>query len=439
MSLDMLLLRLRLIIQTAIGFIWGLRHRLELLCIVYPIEGLQRLWYHLDPRIYSERLRIRRVSEGRSPRQGNRYVLFVFYGRDAIPAFTQTVIDAIARRGLNLVISTNAKITPVLRQALLEKSCLLIERADLGRDFGGYKDGISIIQQRFGTPDRLILLNDSLFFFEKGLDELIAALDGDSELIGMCEDLHLYYHIQSFALSFGHRVLSDRRFQLYWRKFRSISTRRWAIGKGERGLTRQLLRAGFKPRIIYSAAQLIAHLRACASGELLEAVRLLPAMAREPLFQQLGQLRIVKTSMPLPVVETLSRSVRRLQRMKVAGAPGLHSTHIRQILTFSRQSLVLHEHHEKWASQSIGDSIAALIADRNQIHFGGFLFLTYLGMPAIKRDLFFRELYSLDEIDEHLMFLPDGLKEEIMADCRQKGTARLLGGLSKILYRHGSI
>jgi len=421
------------------GFVSGLKHRLELLFIIYPIEGLLRLWYHLDLRVYSERLRVRRISEGRIARKHNRYVLFVFYARDSIPAFTQTVIDAIQRRSLNLVISTNAKITPALREALLDKSCLLIERADLGRDFGGYKDGISIIQKRFGTPDRLILLNDSLFYFEKGLDEFIAAFDGDTELIGMCEDLHLYYHIQSFALSVGSRVLANKRFQTYWRKFRPISTRRWAIGKGERSLTRQLLRAGFKPRILYSAAQLIPHLRACEFGQLLEAVRMLPTAARAPLFQQLKELETAKAVAPLPLLDALSRSVSRLQRVEAVGDQELRSANVKEILTISRSALVVHEHHEEWAMKLMGESIAAEVADRNQIHFGGFLFMKYLGLPAFKRDLFFRELYSLEEIDEELAVQPEWLKEEVLADLRQKGTAALLSGLAKIRYRHGSI
>jgi len=431
--------RLRLIASAVRDFVLNLSHPLGLIFIVYPIEGVQRLWYRLDPRLYDERLRIRRISEGRQLRSGSRYVLFVIYERQAIPAFTRTVIDAIQRRGLNLVISTNARITPGLREALLENACLLIERADLGRDFGGYKDGISIIQRRFGTCDRLILLNDSLFYFESGLDGLIAALDGEDDLIGMCEDHHLYYHIQSFALSFGSRVLSHPRIRDYWRRYKPISTRRWAIGKGERDLTRRLVRAGFKPRIIYSAAGLRPRLRDCGFGEHLDVVRLLPLPARKPLIERLDQLRMARTSTPLPIVDTLSRSVRRLQKMKSVAQEELHGMNIRELLTISQRSLTLQGHHDEWAIQSMGDAIAAVVGDRNQIHFGGFLFVKFLGMPAIKRDLFYRELYSLDELDEYLIGLDEKFKEEIMADFRQKGTARLLTGLSKTLYRHGSI
>ena len=421
------------------GFIAGIRHNLQLLLVIHPIELFQRTLHHLNPRLYSERLRIRRVSEGRLRHEHKRFVLFVFYGRESIPAFTQTVIDAIARRGLNLVISTNAKITAGLREALLEKSCLLIERADLGRDFGGYKDGISIIEKRFGVPDRLILLNDSLFYFNEGLDRLIEALDGDDDLIGMCEDFYHYYHIQSFAVSFSKKVLEHARLRRYWRKFRPVSTRRWAIGKGERGLTRQLLRAGFKPRIIYSAAQLVPHLRRGTFAQLLDAIALLPADGRAQFLSPLEQLRASKISMPFPMLDSLSKSLRQIEKATINDEEGLRKTSIHDILAISQNTLVTLDQHERWALESIGDSISAAIGNRNQVHFGGFLYVKYLGMPAIKRDLFYRELYSLDELEEYLAPVEESLREEVMADIRQKGTARLLVGLQRVLYQHGSI
>jgi hypothetical protein len=406
---------------------------------VYPIEGLQRLWYHLDPRIYSERLRIRRVSEGRSPRQGNRYVLFVFYGRDAIPAFTQTVIDAIARRGLNLVISTNAKITPVLRQALLEKSCLLIERADLGRDFGGYKDGISIIQQRFGTPDRLILLNDSLFFFEKGLDEFIAAFDGEADLYAMTEVFEHHYHLGSFALSFGRKVLENRFIQRYWRKYRPISTRRWSVHKGEVGLTQVLMRAGLRPRVLYYGARLLACLRQLDTRDFLHTLHLLPIALRRRLYVEYDEFQQEQQGNALSAIKSFSRSMRRFESADNEVYSDLRHANIEKLLL--RNQEVIHAHHdqERWTATRMCREVVQTITSRNQMHVGGFLFRKFLGMPGIKRDVFFREVFKLEELENILAELNEPLADEIVEDMRQKGTQAHFKGLARILSKHGSI
>ena len=185
---------------------------IELFLIVRPIEGIRRIWYHLDPRLYSRRLRIHRITEGGVAVKGNRYILFVLFTKYELPAYFQTLIDAVGRSPLNLIIVSNCHLSPTLRETLLRQCHVVIERTDLGRDFGGYKDGISILFERKADIERLIIINDSLFFLEGKVDELIAELNGEEDVIGMTEDFHLYYHIQSFALSFSRLVLTNRRF-----------------------------------------------------------------------------------------------------------------------------------------------------------------------------------------------------------------------------------
>ena len=415
----------------------GLVGRAELMFIIYPIEGLQRLWYHLNPRVYSEKLRIRRISEGRRPRNGNRFVLFVFYARDEIPAFTQTVIDAIERRGLNLVISTNARITPALREALLEKSCLLMERADLGRDFGGYKDGISIIERRFGTPDRLILLNDSLFYFPDGVDDLIAALDGEDDLIGLCEDQYLNYHIQSFALSFGRKVLESSRLRKYWRSYRPISTRRWSIHKGEVTLTWTLMKAGFRPHVLYYGARLLPHLLKLDGRQFLQAVRLLPVALRRTHNVLYDEFQESQRSSTLSAINSLSRSMRRID--VVDGHVKLRDASISQMIALNHEAAVTQLEQERWSTVHMCREVVATISARNQMHTGGFLFRKFLGMPALKRDMYFREAFKLEDLENIFGELQEPMRDVVIADMRQKGTQVHFKGLKRILSNHGSI
>lgn len=421
------------------GYFTGFKSELEMLFVVRPAETWSRIRCHLDPRLYSERLRLRRVSEGAIAKKGDRFILFVIYARHEVPSFIQTVIDAIGRSRLNLVISTNARISEELRATLLEKCHLLIERADLGRDFGGYKDGISVIERRYGTPERLILLNDSLFFLERGLDSLIAGLDDDDDLIAMTEDFHLYYHLQSFALSFSRRVLQHRRIRKYWRKYRPVSTRYWAIQQGERLLTYRLQRAGFTPKILYPAAKLIPSMRQAKVADLFEAIYFLPQAMRDRFFRELDELRESQTAATLAALDTMSRSVQRLHKIGPDGVEFLRSSNIEKLLQVNHQIATVHRTREEWAVETFGERIAMAIADANQIHTGGFLFMKYLGMPAFKRDLFYREVYGLEEVDEILSMLDVPLKKEIMGEMRQKGTATLMYGFRKILYRHGAI
>jgi hypothetical protein len=58
----------------------------------------------------------------------------------------------------------------------------------------------------------------------------------------------------------------------------------------------------------------------------------------------------------------------------------------------------------------------------DQAHVGGFLFMKYLGLPIIKRDIFFREVYTLEEIYWVSSEFNGPLRDEIMADLRRGGT-----------------
>lgn len=239
------------------GVAGSARSELELTFVIPLAEAVMRVWYHLNPRVYKSAWRIRTTTPGRMPAQGERYVLLVLFARHKLPAYTRNLFDAIARAGLNLVVVSNAKLTPAFREELLGCSHLLIERDNLGRDFGAYKDGIEIVRERFPGIERLILMNDSLFYFEKGLDRMLADLCLDYDLIGTTETFEHHYHIQSFILSFSRALLNNPRFQKYWRRYRPISTRRWAIHRGEVGFTKKMMKAGIRPLILYHGAALV--------------------------------------------------------------------------------------------------------------------------------------------------------------------------------------
>ena len=427
------------VIERMVGPFFTLRWTLELVTVILPFEAAMRVWYHLDPRVYSERLRIRRIGEGKIVKKSDRFVLFVLYTRHTIPAFTQTLIDAVGRSDLNLVISTNAKITPVLRAALLEKCHLLIERADLGRDFGGYKDGISIIEKRYGVPKRLVLLNDSLFYFERGLEQFVKDLDGDEEVISMTEVFEFHYHLGSFAISFGSPMLKNRRFRQYWKRYRPISTRRWSIHKGEVGLTRMLIKAGGQPRVLYEGAQLIPFLNRQNVRDYLEAVRFLPSDFRKQLYTQFEDVHSSQTDHSLNALGTLSKSIRRIEANREPLHAELRTNNILEMLEINQLTASTHIDRESWVLKTLAHRIVGSIVKRNQMHVGGFLFMKHLGMPAIKRDITYRDVYRLNEVEDLLDQLQEPLRAEVAADLRQKGSQSYLYGLARILAKHGSI
>src|ERR1700748_1064539 len=86
---------------------------------ILVIEKALRLVQRLDPRLYSERLRIERVRDGRSAKDTNKFFILVLYTKDALPGFTSNLIAAIARSPFNLIVVSNAPLGSGLADELL--------------------------------------------------------------------------------------------------------------------------------------------------------------------------------------------------------------------------------------------------------------------------------------------------------------------------------
>ncbi len=363
---------------------------------VLALEAIQQLLDRFDPHVYSEARRIRSVREGGAHKADGKFFVLVLYCTDTLPKFTRTLIDAVARSPFNLVIVSNAQLTDGLAEELRGKSRLLIERNNIGRDFGGYKDGIAIVLRRFDV-ERLVIANDSVFYLNEGLDELLAKLDGPHDLIGVSEVYDHHYHVASFLMSFGRRVVQSAAFRDFWRRYKPLGSRRWAIFRGEGDLSAQLLRGGFRPHILYRAVHLRPYLANLANDDAV--MPLLPLQVRAWLAGS-GEAR---STTLLHKIDIAWKWLRGAPRAKLEGA-----------------DLVIDE-----------------VMGRNQMHAAGLMFRKFMGLPLIKRDLYYRGVYSLDDLAAMVADQPPDLREDIIADLRRRGDSERLGPFGRLLHRHG--
>ena len=353
--------------------------------IVLGVEALRRAWHRLNPYLYSERLRIRCITEGLPPKGSDKVAVFVVYSRSGMPNFTMNFIAALNRHSFNVIIVSNDRLDTSVKTALLGNCCLLVERVNVGRDFGGYKDGIGIAVQRFPDIRRLIIGNDSLYYFNRGLDELITALDGPEDFIGVSEVYEHHYHVASFLLSFGPGVLDDPAFRRFWTGYLPIPTRMWAILEGEGELTRVLVEAGHRPHVLFRADALLFKLQALSATETADTLALLPRSVRDALPPFAAPLR----TNPAP--------------------------------------------------RNLAEAVYEEVMARNQMHAAGFAFMKYMGLPLLKRDIVFRELFSLREVKQIIAGFGEAepMQAEIMDDLARRPPPSRFAVVHRLFYRHG--
>jgi len=117
--------------------------------VVLAIETARRLAHRLDARLYAANRRVKGVRECVGLKASDKFVVFVLYCDRALPSFTKSAIECFGNSEFNLVVVANSALNPSALQYIESRCQLLIERANIGRDFGGYKDGIDEVFRRY--------------------------------------------------------------------------------------------------------------------------------------------------------------------------------------------------------------------------------------------------------------------------------------------------
>ncbi|HEY5066210.1 MAG TPA: rhamnan synthesis F family protein [Xanthobacteraceae bacterium] len=280
---------------------------------------------------------------------------------------------------------------------LVGKCDCLIERRPVGRDFGSYQMGLSIIADRadMSRIERLVLANDSMFYpqsFGGTVKRMTARHSGWSCLF---ENFEHHYHAQSFFQMFGPAVFQSEAFKKFWRKYIPFSSRTRAINRGEVGLSRALGKAAFFPDAEYSGARIVddAIKSLHSTDNLDDTAAGLATMLGESWPRLLQRYRITtlgsKRNQGAFLADLAAEMSRRIERH--------NPTHCAALLS----------HH--------------------------------LFAAPIKRDLAYRDIFSIGTVMQQLRHYDDKEIAAIARDLRIKGNVSSIGCLRRLLHSAGCI
>ena len=184
--------------------------------------------------------------------------------------------------GFACVFITNANPPAEDWNAIAENTVLRIRRANVGRDFGAWRDAAAVALQRFGTPQELLLTNDSVLGPFLPLAPLVDAWRaGGDGFFGLTESLGGGAHLQSYALlGRGEKAVGEMLGHLAGLK----DTRsKWQlVQRGEIGLTQRMLRAGVPCWALFGQERLAAFADAPTRARIAPRYSSAEAFARVP-------------------------------------------------------------------------------------------------------------------------------------------------------------
>lgn len=194
---------------------------------------------------------------GEAP-QTQHTAIYVVYQPNGLLASTINTCVFLKANGISVVIAANSRLSETDRAALSPHVTEIMQRENIGYDFGAYRDGVRHVLTTRSNLKRLIILNDSIWFPLFQCDQLIDRLKNDSaDMFGPAFNSSKKKgragHLQSYMISFGPRMLRNPKFIAFWAHYPLSSNRQIAIKYGEIGLSANMSRAGFTLASMYNS------------------------------------------------------------------------------------------------------------------------------------------------------------------------------------------
>jgi hypothetical protein len=205
-----------------------------------------------------------------------RVAAFILFQPKGIAGSTFLTLDHLAQEGWSVLVISNAPLSDADRARLAAASAHVIERPNVGYDFGAYREAWRWLHRNGHALDRLILMNDSTWFPLRMNDDSLRRMEGlDADLAG-----HIYKHtsgyrdhIESHLLMFGPRALAHPAIQSFWADYLMTDSRLDTILFGEVGIAQAGLAAGLSVKGLVGRDILISHLARLSDKALLDSLR----------------------------------------------------------------------------------------------------------------------------------------------------------------------
>lgn len=195
---------------------------------------------------------------------GGRVCIYAIY--PSIQACTTQLLamDSIINDDFSLIVVSNKKLLPQVREVVLSKCSVLIERVNFGYDFGAYRDGVLYLAANgvLRNIEYLWLLNDSCWYPLSGRSWPNSALALKMDFVAATSkfklseklnirDHHLdadnlattrNFHYASYCLLISSNLLRNREFSNFFQYVAISNSKRYTVRRGEIGLTRLVLK-----------------------------------------------------------------------------------------------------------------------------------------------------------------------------------------------------
>lgn len=172
---------------------------------------------------------------------GGKVIMLALYEKSKLRNDTLELLKEAKSQGIYVVAVNTLKLKA--ENYVPDLIDVYIERDNFGRDFGSYQVGMNYIYENkiADRCDRLLILNDSVFYSKKGLSKFIHDLfNTNVEVLGATENREISHHLGSFCISVVGDIVRKDKFRAFWKDYKSSNVRPFVIKRGEFKLSQTL-------------------------------------------------------------------------------------------------------------------------------------------------------------------------------------------------------
>jgi len=235
---------------------WKLRRemlRLWRMLTFLPMHPVEQAWFRLHPHLFPA---THRVHEGAQPATGS-IAIFLIHQPKGLQATVPATCRHLGAAGYRVHLVSNAPLSAEDVARLRPLCGRIVERPNHGLDFGGYRQEILACLAEGITPDRLLLLNDSIWFPVLRDCDMLDRLEAlGADLAGPVHYAHRNprrAHLQSYCLLFSARAVESPAFRAFWQGYAMSNNKVRTIRNGEMRLTRVCREGGLSVAAIHDA------------------------------------------------------------------------------------------------------------------------------------------------------------------------------------------
>lgn len=219
------------------------------------------------------------VRDGQLPGSDRVAALLIWQPEGIAPSVFRT-ISYLSDAGYAPFVVSNAPVSEMDRRTLDASVWKWMERPNFGYDFGGYRDALRVLKSWDSDPERLVILNDSMWFPLSDGDETLARLAAlEADVAGsILRHRDSADFLESYIFSVSSRTWRSEAFWAYWDGLRITSNKYKVIRRGERGFSKAMTDAGLSIRPLFEEADFRKEVAAMTQEELRDAVRFAATM-----------------------------------------------------------------------------------------------------------------------------------------------------------------